>query len=213
MFLGYGWACIQLRPGHAWAPLRCSCGTSNLGVDAGLRGRLSSSLHADGFEGWCSPRCFGPRTASGSCCGDGGLSLVRVSGLRGACRPSSAHEDSRPVALKTDVAYTKMDQPPRQTNGRTVYQSDSVNQVLPSKTQQVDSKRDYGPLVQTTLTLKKILHRVVKLILQDFIIQDICMRSVHHRLAGLRFCSPTFLLIILLINVTVSVCVLPSSAS
>ena len=38
-------------------------------------------------------------------------------------------------------------------------------------------------------------------------------RSVHHRLAGLRFCSLTFLLIILLINVTVSVCVLPSSAS
>ena len=35
----------------------------------------------------------------------------------------------------------------------------------------------------------------------------------QHRLAGLRFCSPTFLLIILLINVTVSVCVLPSSAS
>ena len=31
-------------------------------------------------------------------------------------------------------------------------------------------------------------------------------------IAGLRFCSPTFLLIILLINVTVSVRVLPSSA-
>ena len=48
-----------------------------------------------------------------------------------------------------------MDQPPRQTNGRTAYQSDSVNQVLPSKTHQVDSKRDYGPLVQTNLTLEK----------------------------------------------------------
>ena len=59
-----------------------------------------------------------------------------------------------------------MDQPPRQTNGRTAYQSDSVNQVLPSKTHQVDSKQDYGPLVWTNLTLKKILHRVVKLILQ-----------------------------------------------
>ena len=59
-----------------------------------------------------------------------------------------------------------MDQPPRQTNRRTAYQSDSVNQVLPSKTHQVDSKRDYGPLVQTNLTLK-IIHRVVKLILQD----------------------------------------------
>ena len=79
-----------------------------------------------GFEGWCSPRCFGPRTASGSCCGDGGPSLVRVSGLRGAYRPSNAHEDGRPVVLKTNLAYTKMDQPPRQTNGRTAYQSDSV---------------------------------------------------------------------------------------
>ena len=88
--------------------LRCSGGTSkNLGVDAGLRGQLSSSLHADGFEGWCSPRCFGPRTASGSCCGDSGSSLVRVSGLRGAYRPSNAHEDGRPVALKTDLDCTK----------------------------------------------------------------------------------------------------------
>ena len=107
MFLGYGWACIQLRPGHAWAPLRCSGGTSNLGVDAGLRGRLSSSLHADGLEGWCSPRCFGPRTASGRCCGDGDSPLVRVSGLRGVCWPSNAHEDGRPVALKTDLDCTK----------------------------------------------------------------------------------------------------------
>ena len=59
-----------------------------------------------------------------------------------------------------------MDQPPRQTSGPTPYQSDSANQVLPSKTHQVDSKRDYGPLVQTNLTLK-IIHRVVKLILQE----------------------------------------------
>ena len=154
MFLGYSCACIQLRPGHARASLHCSSGTSNLGVDAGLCGRLSFSLHVDGFEGWCSPRCFGLRTASGGCCGDGDSSLVRVSGLRGAYRPSNAHEDGRPVALKTDLAYTKMDQPPRQTNGRTPYQSDSVNQVLPSKTHQVDSKRDYGPLVQTNLTLR-----------------------------------------------------------
>ena len=82
--------------------LRYSGGTSNLGVDAGLRGRHSSSLHADSFEGWCSPR-----TASGSCCGDGGSSLVRVSGLRGAYRPSNAHEDGRPVTLKTDLDCTK----------------------------------------------------------------------------------------------------------
>ena len=41
-----------------------------------------------------------------------------------------------------------------------------MNQVLPSKTHQVDSKQDYGPQVRTNLTLKKILHRVVKLILQ-----------------------------------------------
>ena len=46
MFLGYSCACIQLRPRHARAPLRCSGGTLNLGVDAGLCGRLSSSLHA-----------------------------------------------------------------------------------------------------------------------------------------------------------------------
>ena len=84
--------------------LRCSGGTSNLGVDAGLRGRISFSLHANGFEGWCSPRCFGPRTASGRCCGDGDSSLVRGSGLRGGYRPSNAHEDGRPVALKTDLA-------------------------------------------------------------------------------------------------------------
>ena len=102
--------------------LRCSGGTSNLGVDAGLRGRLSFSLHADGFEGWCSPRCFGPRAASNRCFGDGVSSLVRGSGLRGAYRPSGAPEDGRPVALETDVAYrngpasltTKMDQPLRQ---------------------------------------------------------------------------------------------------
>ena len=103
---GMGGPAFNLRPGHAWAPLRCSGGTSNLGVDAGLGGRLSSSLHANGFEGWCSPRCFGPRTASGRCCGDGDSSFVRVSGLRGACRPSNAHEDGRPVALKTDLDCT-----------------------------------------------------------------------------------------------------------
>ena len=85
--------------------LHCSGGTSNLGVDVGLRGRLSFSLHANGFEGWCSPRCFGPRTASNRCCGDGVSSLVRGSGLRGAYRPSNAHEDGRPVALKTDLAH------------------------------------------------------------------------------------------------------------
>ena len=33
--------------------------------------------------------------------------MVRVSGLRGAYRPSNAHEDGRPVALETDLAYTK----------------------------------------------------------------------------------------------------------
>ena len=155
MLLGYSCACIQLRPGHARARLRSA-------VRVGRRISVSTQR----FEGWCSPRCFGPRTASGSCCGDGGPSLVRVSGLRGAYRPSNEHEDGRPVALKTDLAYTKMDQPPRQTNGRTAYQSDSVNQVLPSKTHQVDSKQDYGPLVRTNLTLKKSLHRVVELILQ-----------------------------------------------
>ena len=59
------------------------------------------------FEGWCSPLCFGPRTASGGCCGDSDSSLVWVSGLRGACRPSNAHEDGRPVALKTDLDCKK----------------------------------------------------------------------------------------------------------
>ena len=116
------WWSIELQPaacswgmGHALncdqdmfrLQLCCSGGTSNLGVDEGLRGRLSFSLHADGFEGWCSPCCFGPRTASGSCCGDGDPSLVRVSGLRGAYLPSNVHEDGRPVALKTDLYCTK----------------------------------------------------------------------------------------------------------
>ena len=114
--VGPHWWCIVLQPvACSWGmgpalncdqsmfrlQLRCSGGTSNLGVDAGLRGRRSFSLHADGFagwcsprcsgprtadgfEGWCSPRCFGPRTASGGCCGDGYSSFVRVSGLRGA---------------------------------------------------------------------------------------------------------------------------------
>ena len=63
--------------------LRCSGGTSNIGVDAGLLGRLSFSLHANGFEGWCPLCCFGPRAASNRCCGDGVSSLVRGSGLRG----------------------------------------------------------------------------------------------------------------------------------
>ena len=39
--------------------------------------------------------------------GNGGSSLVRVSGLRGAYRLSNAHEDGRPVALKTDLDCTK----------------------------------------------------------------------------------------------------------
>ena len=94
--------------------LRCSGGTSNLGVDAGLWGRLSFSLHANGFEGWCSPRCFGPCAASNCCCGDGVSSLVWGSGLRGAYRPSNADEDGRPVPLKTDL-LAEMDQPPRQS--------------------------------------------------------------------------------------------------
>ena len=83
--------------------LRCSGGTSNLGVDAGLQGQLSFFLYAIDFEGWCSPRCFGPRAASNRCCGDGISSLVRGSELRGAYRPSNAHEDGRLVALKTDL--------------------------------------------------------------------------------------------------------------
>ena len=39
----------------------------------------------------------------------------------------------------------------------------------------------------------------------EWVCTHLYMSSVHHRLAGLRFCSPTFLLIISLINVTVSV--------
>ena len=79
-------------------------GTSNLGVDTGLWGRLSFSLHANGFESWCSPRCFGPCAALNHCCGDGVSSLVQGSGLRRAYRPSNTHEDDRQVALKTDLA-------------------------------------------------------------------------------------------------------------
>ena len=92
---------------------------------------------------------------------------MRVSGLRGAYRPSNEHEDGRPVALKTDLAYTEMDQPPRQTNGRRTSKVVFVNQVLPSKTHQVDSKQDYGPQGRTNLTLRRNHHRVVKLILQE----------------------------------------------
>ena len=136
--VGPHWCSIELQPvACSWGmgpalncdqsmfrfQLRYSDRTSNLGVDTGLRGRHSFSLHADRFEGWCSPRCFGPRTASGGCCGDGYSSLVRVSGLRGALRPSNAHEDGRPVALKTDLDCKKMDQPPRQTSGPTPHQT------------------------------------------------------------------------------------------
>ena len=78
MFLGLGPA-LNCDQDMFRLQLRYSGGTSNLGVDAGLRVRLSSSLHADGFEGWCSPRCFGPPAASGSCCGDGGLPRVGAS--------------------------------------------------------------------------------------------------------------------------------------
>ena len=92
---------------------------------------------------------------------------MRVSGLRGAHRPSNEHEDGRPVALTTDLAYTEMDQPPRQTNGRRTSKVVFVNQVLPSKTHQVDSKQDYGPQGRTNLTLRRNHHRVVKLILQE----------------------------------------------
>ena len=106
MFLGLGPA-LNCDQDMFRLQLRWSGGTSNLGVDAGLRGRPSSSLHANGFEGWCSPRCFGPRAASGRFCGDGGSPLVRGSGLRGACRPSNTHEDGRAVALKTDLDCTK----------------------------------------------------------------------------------------------------------
>ena len=59
MFLGMGPA-LNCDQRMFRLQLRCSGGTSNLSVDAGLRGQHSFSLHADGFEGWCSPRCFGP---------------------------------------------------------------------------------------------------------------------------------------------------------
>ena len=105
---------------------RCSGGTSNLGVDAGLGGSAFPSTPMVLKVGAVRivlartcPHCFGPRAASNRCCGDGILSLVQGSGLRGSYRPSNAHEDGRPVALKTDLAYrngpasltTKMDQP------------------------------------------------------------------------------------------------------
>ena len=53
------------------------------------------------FEGWCSPRCSGPRAAPIRCCGDGVFVVGAGSELRGACRLSNEHEDSRPVVLKT----------------------------------------------------------------------------------------------------------------
>ena len=104
-----GQFCIELQPvACSWgiAAPAFSCDQDMLGLRSAVRVGRRISVSTRGslggsalpstprFEGWCSPRCFGPRTASGSCFGDGGPSLVRVSGLRGGYRPSNAHEDA-----------------------------------------------------------------------------------------------------------------------
>ena len=126
--------------------------------------------------------CFGPRAATNRCCGDGVSSLVWWSGLRGACRPSNAHEAGRPVALKTHLAYrngpasstTSVDQPPRLPQWTSLLDYLNGPASLTTKMNlwtQYCLRRptrwtnicDYGPSVPTNLTLK-IFHRVVNLI-------------------------------------------------
>ena len=91
---------IDLQPVvRSCLQLHCSGGTSNLGVDAGLQGWCSSSLHAN------SLKVGALRVASAlvlrwfAVVGTVFSSLVRGSRLRGAYRP--VHEDGRTVALKT----------------------------------------------------------------------------------------------------------------
>ena len=145
--------------------LCCSGGTSNLGVDTGLWGLLSFSLHVNGFEGWCSPRCFCPRAASNCCCGDGVSLLVWGLGLRGAYQPSNAHEDSRPVALKTRPSLQKWTNLLENQNGPTpsTTEMNLWAQYCPRRPTRWTKICDYGPSVPTNLTLK-ILYRVFNLI-------------------------------------------------
>ena len=81
---------------------RCSGGTSNLGVDAGLQGRPNSSLHANSLKVGAHCVAVALVLRRFAVVGTVFLSLVRGSGLRGACRDSHEQEDGRPVALKTD---------------------------------------------------------------------------------------------------------------
>ena len=53
------------------------------------------------FEGWCSPRCSGPRAAPSRCCGDGVFVVGAGVGASRGVPASNEHEDGRPVALKT----------------------------------------------------------------------------------------------------------------
>ena len=81
--------------------LRCSGGTSNLGVDAGLQGRRSSSLHANSLKVGALHVALALVPRQIAVVGTVFSSLVWGPGLRGACRPSKEHEDGRPVVLKT----------------------------------------------------------------------------------------------------------------
>ena len=76
-------------------------GRRTSGVDAGLQVRRSSSLHANCLKAGALCVALALVLRRFAVVGTVFSSLVRGSGLRGACRPSNEHEDGRPVALKT----------------------------------------------------------------------------------------------------------------
>ena len=118
-----GWALHWIATSDMFRlQLRCSGGTSNLGVDAGLRGRLSFSLHASSFEGWCSPHSFRP-----SCCvelllwgrcfvvgAEVGASRGVPAFKRTGGRPPGGPEDRPSLQKWTSLLDNQMDQPLRQ---------------------------------------------------------------------------------------------------
>ena len=114
------WSCIELQPVACswrtdlhWIATRTCLGSSS----AARVGRRISVLTRGSVGGSAFPstpmvlKVIALRVVMAlirrrvAVVGDGDSSLVRGSGLRGVCRPSNAHEDGRPVALKTDLAY------------------------------------------------------------------------------------------------------------
>ena len=147
--------------------LRCSGGTSNLGVDAGLQGQRSSSLHANSLKVGALHVALALVLRRFAVVGTVFSSLVRGSGLHGPCRPSNEHEDGCPVALKT--AYLIENRPASSTlKGLPDHHCEPPNKVLPPlKDPPGRQKRENG-LCPVNLTLKEHkFHWVVKLILQQ----------------------------------------------